>query len=178
MRSNAKKENASTVRNTQGELLSGDPGGKEFVLRSVPRMFFSKKRGSTTGVSVWRSRGAITPCCLLPSTFPAGRERNHNQKSIPKVSYRKKCPPLPRPLGGVGVGAAQSRQSLAKVGPKPLALDLLEMWAVVGTHTMVCDTACSSRQGLPGARAGTPPWQVPPVRPQSCPLKLLATTQS
>lgn len=178
MRSNAKKENASTVRNTQGELLSGDTGGKEFVLRSVPRMFFSKKRERTTGVSVWRSRGPIASCCLLPSTFPAGRKRNHNHKSIPKVSYLKKCPPLPRPLGDVGVGAAQLRESLAKVGPKLLALDLLEMWAGVGTHTMVCDAPCSSRQGLPGARAGMPPWQVPPVGPQSCPLKLLATTQS
>lgn len=55
------------------------------------------------------------------------------------------------------MGAAQSRESLAKVGPKPLALDLLETRAVVGTHTMGCDEACSSRQGLPGTRAGVPP---------------------
>lgn len=57
MRSNAKKANASTVRNTQGELLTRNTGGKEFIFRSVSRMFFTKKRKSTTGVSVWKSRG-------------------------------------------------------------------------------------------------------------------------
>lgn len=50
MRSNARKENTSTVRNTGGELLTGNTGGKEFAFRSVSRMFFTKKQKSTTGV--------------------------------------------------------------------------------------------------------------------------------
>lgn len=57
MRSNAKKENASTVRNTQGELLTGNTGGKEFVFRSVSRMFFTKKQKHNRCISLERQRG-------------------------------------------------------------------------------------------------------------------------
>lgn len=95
MRGNAKKENASTVRDTRGELLTGNTGGKEFIFRSVSRMFFTKKQKSTTGVSVWRSRGAVTSCCLLPSTFSAGRKKSIITNQLQKLSVFKNVLPCP-----------------------------------------------------------------------------------
>lgn len=44
------------VGNTEGEFLIRNTGGKEFIVRSVSRIFFTRKQKSTTGVVVGKSR--------------------------------------------------------------------------------------------------------------------------
>lgn len=36
-------------------MLTRNTGGKEFIVRSVSRIFFTEKQKSTTGVLVWKS---------------------------------------------------------------------------------------------------------------------------
>lgn len=88
MRSNAKKENASTVKNTQGELLTRNTGGKEFIFRSVSRMFLTKKRKRTTGNIVLEKQGGGDNIMLSFAQHVSSRKgKKNNHKSIPKVSY-------------------------------------------------------------------------------------------
>lgn len=51
-----RRKTLQQVRNTEGELLIRNTGGKESIVRSVSRIFFTKKQKSTTGVLVWKSR--------------------------------------------------------------------------------------------------------------------------
>lgn len=51
-----RKENTSTELGIHRRVANRSTGGKEFIVRSVSRIFFTKKQKSTTGVLVWKSR--------------------------------------------------------------------------------------------------------------------------
>lgn len=119
-----RRKTLQQVRNTEGESLIRNTGGKEFIVRFVSRIFFTKKQKCTTGVLVWKSRKSDNIMLSGSQHVSSKKKKNHNHKLISQVLFSKMSS-LTQEAGYCRGGGSSVSRVLGKGLAKTIGLKLV-----------------------------------------------------